>query len=88
MVKAVGDTRNVWFRDTRVVRAEKRLTLSQPIAFDLLVIGLGCRQTEVQWSVDYLCDHSLQQEVSGGTVTTTAIHRRACSVNSKAPQRP
>ena len=34
--------------------------------------GLGCRQTEAQWSFDYLYDHSHQQEVSGGTVTTTA----------------
>jgi len=25
-----------------------------------------------QWSFDYLYDHSHQQEVSGGTVTTTA----------------
>ena len=44
----------------------------QPIGFDLLVNGLGCRQTEAQWSFDYLYDHSHQQEVSGGTVTTTA----------------
>jgi len=36
------------------------------------VNGLGCRQTEAQWSFDYLYDHSHQQEVSGGTVTTTA----------------
>jgi len=36
------------------------------------VNGLGCRQTEAQWSFDYLYDHSYQQEVSGGTVTTTA----------------
>lgn len=43
----------------------------QPIGFDLLVNGLRCRQTEAQWSFDYLYDHSRQQGVSGGTVTTT-----------------
>jgi len=53
-------------------RVTKRLTPQQPIGFDLLVNGLGCRQTEAQWSFDYLYDHSHQQEVSGGTVTTTA----------------
>ncbi|SIR97037.1 hypothetical protein SAMN05421858_4852 [Haladaptatus litoreus] len=34
--------------------------------------GLGCRQTEAQWSFDYLYDHSSEQEVSGGTVATVA----------------
>ncbi len=61
-----------WFYDTEVIEYEKRLTPQQPIGFDLLVNGLGCRQTEAQWSFDYLYDHSQQQEVSGGTVTTTA----------------
>jgi len=61
-----------WFYDTEVIEFEKRLTPQQPIGFDLLVNGLGCRQTESQWSFDYLYDHSYQQEVSGGTVTTTA----------------
>ena len=61
-----------WFYDTEVIEFEKRLTPQQPIGFDLLVNGLGCRQTEAQWSFDYLYDHSYQQEVSGGTVTTTA----------------
>src|SRR6056297_2241535 len=60
-----------WFYDTEVIEYEKRLTPQQPIGFDLLVNGLGCRQTEAQWSYDYLYDHSHQQEVSGGTVTTT-----------------
>jgi hypothetical protein len=60
-----------WFYDTEVIEYEKRLTPQQPIGFDLLVNGLGCRQTEGQWSFDYLYDHSHQQEVSGGTVTTT-----------------
>lgn len=61
-----------WFYDTEVIEYEKRLTPQQPIGFDLLVNGLGCRQTEAQWSFDYLYDHSHQQKVSGGTVTTTA----------------
>jgi len=61
-----------WFYDTEVIEYEKRLTPQQPIGFDLLVNGLGCRQTEAQWSFDYLYDHSHQQEVSGGTVTTTS----------------
>jgi len=61
-----------WFYDTEVIEYEKRLTPQQPIGFDLLVNGLGCRQTEAQWSFDYLYDHSHQQKVTGGTVTTTA----------------
>jgi hypothetical protein len=61
-----------WFYDTEVIEYEKRLTPQQPIGFDLLVNGLGCRQTEAQWSFDYLYDHSHRQEVSGGTVTTNA----------------
>ncbi|MFQ3476568.1 hypothetical protein HKK80_09965 [Halonotius sp. F2-221B] len=61
-----------WLYDTEVIEYEKRLTPQQPIGFDLLVNGLGCRQTEAQWSFDYLYDHSHQQQVSGGTVTTTA----------------
>ena len=56
-----------WFYDTEVIEYEKRLTPQQPIGFDLLVNGLGCRQTEVQWSSDYLYDHSDQQEMSGST---------------------
>jgi len=55
-----------------VIEYEKRLTPQQPIGFDLLVNGRGCRQTEAQWSYDYLYDHSHQQEVSRGTVTTKA----------------
>ena len=37
-----------WFYDTEVIEYEKRLTPQQPIGFDLLVNGLGCRQTEAQ----------------------------------------
>lgn len=61
-----------WFYDTEVIEYEKRLTPQQPIGFDLLVNGLGCRQTEAQWSFDYLYDYSQDQEVTGGTMSTTA----------------
>ena len=61
-----------WFYDTEVIEYEKRLAPQQPIGFDLLVNGLGCRQTKAQWSFDYLYDHSHQQEVRGGTNSTTA----------------
>src|SRR6056297_1554164 len=61
-----------WFYDTEVIEYEKRLTPQQPIGFDLLVNGLGCRQTEAQWSFDYLYDHSQEREIHGGTATTTA----------------
>jgi len=60
-----------WFYHTEVVEYEKRLTPRQPIGFDLLVNGLGCRQTEAQWSFDYLYEHSHEQEVRGDTVTAT-----------------
>jgi len=61
-----------WFYDTEVIEYKKQLAPQQPIGFDLLVNGLGCRQTEAQWSFDYLYDHSHEKEVSGGTVTTAA----------------
>ena len=34
--------------------------------------GLGCRQTEAQWSFDYLYNHSTEQNTSSGTSATTA----------------
>ena len=61
-----------WYYDTEVIEYTKRLAPNQPIGFDLLVNGLGSRQTEAQWSFDYLYDHSTPQEVHGGTQTTTA----------------
>lgn len=61
-----------WFYETEVVEYEKRLAPKQPIGFDLMVNGLGCRQTEAQWSFDYLHDHSSVRESSAGMVTTTA----------------
>jgi len=64
--------RKKWVYDTAVIEYEKRLTPQQPIGFDLLVNGLGCRQTEAQWSFDYLSSHSSSAEISGGTAVTTA----------------
>lgn len=61
-----------WFYATEVVEYEKRLAPKQPIGFDLLVNGLGCRQTEAQWSFDYLHDNSSEQMVTGQSATTTA----------------
>ncbi len=39
---------------------------------DILVNGLGCRQTEAEWSFDYLRTHSSPTTISGGTRSTTA----------------
>lgn len=64
--------RKKWVYDTEVVEYEKRLAPQQPVGFDLLVNGLGCRQTEAQWSFDYLYDHSSQKEIRGGSAVTTA----------------
>jgi len=64
--------RKTWVYDTEVVEYEKRLAPQQPIGFDLLVNGLGCRQTEAQWPFDYLDEHSAPAEISGGTAKTTA----------------
>jgi hypothetical protein len=67
-----GSHTKQWVYDTEVVEYEKRLAPRQPIGFDLLVNGLGCRQTEAQWSFDYLYSHSSRTEISGGTAKTTA----------------
>ena len=61
-----------WFYDTAVIEYEKRLAPRQPIGFDLLVNGLGCRQTEAQWSFDYLYDHSHEQTVGSATTAANA----------------
>lgn len=39
---------------------------------DLLVNGLGSRQTDAEWSFDYLRTHSQERRISGGTASTTA----------------
>lgn len=46
--------------------------LVHPVGVDVLVNGLGCRQTEAEWSFDYLHEHSTETEISGGTRSTTA----------------
>ena len=61
-----------WVYDTEVTQYEKRLTPQQPVGVDLLVNGLGCRQTKAQWSFDYLLNHSREQTISGGTEEATA----------------
>lgn len=61
-----------WYYATEVVEYEKYLAPKQPVGFDLLVNGLGCRQTQAQWSFDYLLDHTHERTVSGGTAETTA----------------
>jgi hypothetical protein len=64
--------RKQWVYDTEVVEYEKRLSPTQPIGFDMLVNGLGCRQTEAQWSFDYLHKHSSRTEIQGGSTQATA----------------
>lgn len=46
--------------------------LPHPVGADILVNGLGCRQTEAEWSFDYLRKHSSPTTISGGTRSTTA----------------
>jgi hypothetical protein len=46
--------------------------LPHPIGVDVLVNGLGCRQTQAEWSFDYLRKHSTETKISGGTRSTTA----------------
>lgn len=46
--------------------------LPHPVGVDVLVNGLGCRQTSAEWSFDYLRTHSSTTTVSGGTRSTTA----------------
>ena len=59
-----------WRYATAVVEYEKRLAPTRPIGVDLLVNGLGCRQTEAQWSFEHLHEHSTARTVSGQTVST------------------
>lgn len=68
----VGSDSKHWVYDTAVEQYEKTVAPSAPIGVDLLVNGLGCRQTQAQWSHRYLLEHSRVREIPGGTVTTTA----------------
>lgn len=58
--------------DREIELFERSEGLPHPIGVDLLVNGLGCRQTEAEWSFDYLRDHSSKTTISGGTRSTTA----------------
>lgn len=51
---------------------ERTEGLSHPVGVDILVNGLGCRQTGAEWSFDYLRAHSTRTTISGGTRSTTA----------------
>jgi len=46
--------------------------LVHPVGVDVLVNGLGCRQTEAEWSFEYLREHSTETTISGGSKSTTA----------------
>jgi uncharacterized protein YbjQ (UPF0145 family) len=61
-----------WSYATEVIEYEKRLAPNRPIGCDLLVNGLGCRQTHAQWSFDYLYDHSTKLTVRGQRISATA----------------
>ena len=51
---------------------ERTEGLVHPVGVDVLVNGLGCRQTAAEWSFDYLRKHSTETTISGGTKSTTA----------------
>lgn len=51
---------------------ERTEGLPHPIGVDVLVNGLGCRQTEAEWSFEYLREHSTVTTIAGGTRSTTA----------------
>ncbi|WP_394743172.1 nucleotidyltransferase family protein [Natronococcus roseus] len=51
---------------------ERTEGLLHPVGVDLLVNGLGCRQTKAEWSFDYLRKYSSPTTISGGTRSTTA----------------
>ena len=51
---------------------ERTEGLPHPVGVDILVNGLGCRQTKAEWSFDYLRTHSSPTVISGGTRSTTA----------------
>jgi hypothetical protein len=51
---------------------ERTEGLVHPVGVDVLVNGLGCRQTEAEWSFRYLREHSTETTISGGSKSTTA----------------
>jgi hypothetical protein len=58
--------------DREIEFFERTDGLSHPVGVDILLNGLGCRQTEAEWSYDYLREHSSPTTISGGTRSTTA----------------
>lgn len=58
--------------DREIELFERTTGLPHPVGVDLLVNGLGCRQTEAEWSFDYLHEHSTEMTIAGGTRSTTA----------------
>lgn len=58
--------------DREIELFERIEGLAQPVGVDVLVNGLGCRQTGAEWSYDYLREHSAETTISGGSLTTTA----------------
>lgn len=51
---------------------ERTEGLVHPVGVDVLVNGLGCRQTNAEWSFGYLREHSTERTISGGSRSTTA----------------
>ncbi len=61
-----------WFYDREVKEYKKSIGSELPVGFDLLANGLGCRQTDAEWSFQYLYEHSSKREVKAGTRKTLA----------------
>lgn len=58
--------------DREIELFERTKDVTHRVGVDVLVNGLGCRQTEAEWSIDYLRKHSTETTISGGTNATTA----------------
>ena len=58
--------------DREIELYERTEGLPHPVGVDVLVNGLGCRQTDAEWSFEYLHRHSTPTTISGGTRSTTA----------------
>ncbi|WP_235019725.1 hypothetical protein [Natrialba sp. INN-245] len=58
--------------DREIQLFERTAGLAHPVGVDVLLNGLGCRQTGAEWSFSYLRKHSTEAEVSGGSRSTTA----------------
>ncbi len=67
---AVPPEETIYDREIELFRRTEGLV--HPVGVDVLVNGLGCRQTGAEWSFDYLRDHSTETTISGGSRSTTA----------------